>query len=231
MWPFIAAAAAVVGVGTGVAFAYYNWDAIVSTWTGKKIVLLGARQTGKSTFAHFLLNGELPSEYKGTVVAKISSGTRRRVGELKLDISKLTDVPGEHSAREFWRKSVNEISSKDGVLCYFLRGDLYFSGNQEHIDRVEHDIRHIADWMASKNEDRPILFLIATHCDLIRGYAKASEKKKQELADMIWNREDMREITLIAGGDKFVRRVAGSLVNLDGCEALGISFFNQNLKP
>lgn len=228
MWQWVAAGIeALFGTATVIT---RNWDDIKLWWYGKRIVVLGDKETGKTTFIEYLLKGELPGTHQATSLPEKKKGTLRTISELDLYILDVEDVSGRKDSYADWKRIFQSALKEDSVICYFLRGDLIYSGNQAHIDRVKGDMHHISEWIPEKSK-RPIIFIIATHCDRIRGYPTASAKKKSALEEKLRGKKAVQDAILQGGGGKYVRFIAGRLDNLVGCEAMASALFSQQSKP
>ncbi|OQY47269.1 MAG: hypothetical protein B6242_05355 [Anaerolineaceae bacterium 4572_78] len=49
---------------------YSKWEDLVHWWKGKRIAVIGARETGKTHLIKFLLIGSIPVEYEQDVLHK-----------------------------------------------------------------------------------------------------------------------------------------------------------------
>lgn len=57
---------------TGIAgyLVYENWETIKKKFSGKSIVILGQRATGKTTLLNYLLKGEITLKHEATIGVK-----------------------------------------------------------------------------------------------------------------------------------------------------------------
>lgn len=142
--------------------ALIAWAVIKSNSKGKKLLLLGQRESGKTTMACLIDNNKLPDGYKRTPSKKKYPARKIDLTELELYVSTV-DMPGEEEAKySQWKKAFSDC---DWVF-YLIRADLFIADDRKHIERVARDIREINEWL-KKNQKKVVI--VATHEDKVDG--------------------------------------------------------------
>ncbi|WP_149982246.1 GTPase domain-containing protein [Pseudoalteromonas rhizosphaerae] len=139
-------------------------DTIMIALKGKKLAVLGARGTGKSTLLHFLHNNELLIESRQTTLAKPVAENRFRLGDLQLDLKDTKDLPGGELAIRQWEKLHNESD----YVIYLI------NASEPNSDGIVYDLKEVSEWQ-NKLENKPKLLIVVTHMDLNSEYCKLSD--------------------------------------------------------
>lgn len=199
-----------------------DWDAILIALRGKKLAVLGARGVGKTHIIKFLTSGSIPAEYKQTVAPEKSAARRFQLRELDLRIKETLDVSGDKAAYAEWR----DLQRGSDVVFYLLRADQLIDGDKKVEERVLEDLRHIGEWLKASSP-RPQLFIIGTHCDLDREFAKLAAGRMGDYMDKFRNLPTVSKLVAHGGGAQAVKVVLGSMKTIRATEDLVYQIFMQ----
>jgi hypothetical protein len=186
-------------VGGTIYVVKINWDKILIAFKGKKIVVLGEKEVGKTHLIQFLCTGSIPSEYNTTGDPQKYDQRRFFLKNLELDIHEIVDFSGDQMWYQVWEKYFNGAE----VILYLFRADRLFSNNsistsgqkenekiEKTYQRIEQDIYQFMKWEKENGKERykNFLFLkkksvahiiaIGTHCDLIEGFSAKNPNEK-----------------------------------------------------
>ena len=230
--------------GTTGAVVALNWDKIVIWWKGKKIAILGATATGKSTLDEFLREGTIPTQYDPTLGTVPSEAKRIRIRDLDLLVKKGADVGGRMQTRDReWKKIVDEAE----VILYLVRAHELLSQEHKLIARIKEDTQMIATWVREiicKNAPSSILsdpkqkeawirgnwklgpkvVIVGTHADLDERFKPSSRESLEEAFEQ---NASIREIATQFGGTEQTLIILGSLKTLDDSQRLVYALFKQ----
>ena len=174
-WGGVALVTAIAGY-----FTYDNWYDIVTYFSGKKIVILGQRATGKTTLMHFLMHGEMVENPSATIGVETVSGKSLDALKFKVKISDTQkDYPGCNGSYEIWKTAATEAD----ILVYLFRIDEWMLDTEKTEAAIQGHINNIMQSTMKKNVP---LFLIGTHLDLLDKIEFTnSEEKNQFIAEII----------------------------------------------
>lgn len=221
MIPIIIAVAVALLAGGSV---YFNWDEIVIAWKGKKIAVLGARDTGKTCLLKFLSTGSIDPEYRQSPSFKVDS-FRSSLKDLDLCIKETLDVPGAKDAYIEWK----ELHDKADVVFYLLRADHLINGNSKTESRVREDMKHIGGWFDAR-KSKPTIFIVGTYCDNDPDFYLHLTDRMGDYIDKFRKLPIISELVAHAGGGAHTKVVLGSLKNNEYAEALVHTIFSQVIK-
>lgn len=162
-------------------------DEVMIELYGKKIAILGANKVGKTTLASFLLDGEIPTNYKSTGIEKTNENktinqkiksiikelksSNIDLGDFKFFIKEHRDVPGTEKYIKTWKP---EYKSSD--YCFYIMDfNMIYQNDNKYIKRVINDLNHIIGFkndMKNESDENPTnripdLIIICSYCDLI----------------------------------------------------------------
>lgn len=194
--PYIVGTVIVV---VGTAITYRQRQDIIRFLYGKKIAILGERETGKTTLYTYLCEGRLIKEYEQTIAKTKMPRANRTIDDLKIRIQEGYDIGGAKPDRDTWKILFRESD----IVFYLFRADRL---DQEYCEscetkkyacsktkeRIPSDLDRIAQWIKeeekekeklsqdkkilikklSKLPSKKILFAVGTHCDNINDYEK-----------------------------------------------------------
>jgi GTPase SAR1 family protein len=157
IWIISSVVAAIASV-----FLAINWDTIRQRWSGKRVAVLGATGSGKTTLIEFLRIGSIPENVEPTPIGGVKfSGATHSLGDLKLKIAAGMDVAGAAS-RTLWRETLH----KADIVVYLFRVHELTNDHQTNPSnrRMVEDCTFIKEEF-QKNKAKPPIFLIGTHAD------------------------------------------------------------------
>lgn len=214
-------AAAVSALAGGLVLA--NWNEIIIALKGKRLAILGARRVGKTHLARFLTSGSIPADYKQTVAPEKTAAHRFQLKDLDLKIKKGLDLSGDKANYAEWK----ELHDQSDIVLYLLRADRLIAGDEEVESRARDDLRQISYWLESRGKQRPLFFIVGTHCDLDREFATLTEDRVGDYMDKFRRLPIMRELVAHSGGACLTKVVLGSMATIESTEALTYQIFSQ----
>lgn len=158
--------------------AVFGYKKTKETFFSKKVIVLGRRETGKTTFLTYLMTGDIESNPDVTTgIHKIEKTTTKHLDDLGWDITFADiqkDLPGDPGNYDSWLKEANEAD----ILIYLFRLDHWFEYSHDLEETVEEDIKKLSQKLDHNKKDLPI-FIIGTHADLIKD-SHSSDKRVPE---------------------------------------------------
>jgi hypothetical protein len=91
---------------------------------------------------------------------------------------------------------------------------------------VRDDLKHIGDWLNAR-PDRPLFFIIGTHCDLDSEFASLTADKSGDYLDKFRKLPIVMELVARGGGAQKAKVVLGSMKTIHDTEALVYQLFMQ----
>lgn len=207
--PFIIGVAVLLGGIGGITMALRNY------WGGKKIVVLGGRGVGKTTFLNYLKTKEISHEkYEQTGLEKYST-TTISIDGISLKISDGYDVGGSHTHYVEWREQIRQAD----IIFYIL--DIYKTLNKDldYTNKVKEDLTAIADEVAKRQKEtskKIPVFLIASHADKHPDYYLNLQKLEEKVA----KNQLIGTAIIELGGIDNCQVVIGSLKNSSTAKSL-----------
>lgn len=144
IWAMAAAAAGIMGLGI---------HELTKKVSGKRLVILGPRKSGKTTLRVFLEQGVIPKNYQPTKTTH-HFDHEVRFGKLGLRL-KGVDVSGDPSAYSVWR---DELENTD-LVCFLVSWPQLFEASTGQAARKAAKL--VGQW---KGDTKALL--IVTHSDL-----------------------------------------------------------------
>lgn len=166
---------------TGIAsyLAYENWETIKKKFSGKSIVILGQRATGKTTLLNYLLKGEITLKHEATIGVKKVKISKKKLADLGWNVrlkSIQNDYSGVTSNYEQWLKALQNAD----IFIYLFKIDEWILDEGTVEAQIEKDIKNIQKVLNGKNIP---MFIIGTHLDLLEGIEYNNGKEKIKLID------------------------------------------------
>lgn len=124
IWVIIAGASAVI-----TALTVTFWDEIVTFFKGKRLAILGAKSTGKTTLYNFLTNGELKG---GTGIEKTKSNAFK-LKDLMFYIQAGRDLTGSEDFVNVWEDLIKESD----YTFYMVDCSRVFHNETSYIQLIE----------------------------------------------------------------------------------------------
>lgn len=146
---------------------------------------------------------------------------RTRIGAEVHDV-RLNSLSGDKAAYAEWK----ELHDKADVVLYLMRADLLIAGDPGTETRVRDDLKHIGDWLESRNP-RPRFFFIGTHCDLDPEFSGLTHDRVGDYVDRFRRLPIVAEMVARAGGAQAAKVVIGSMKTIPDTEALVYQLFRQ----
>jgi hypothetical protein len=144
------------------------------TFSGKRVGILGPRNSGKTTLHTWLREGALPAEYRPTQQAVTTKKARPTLqgpdSTEKLALKQGRDVSGDAiNDLAAWRTVIDESD----VLVYLFDASLVLVNDEGQRRQIIRDCAMIGPRVADRRDNGrgPRIALVGTHCDLIDGYA------------------------------------------------------------
>ena len=169
--------AALTGLATYL--AYENWETIKKKVSGKSIVILGQRATGKTTLLNYLLKGEITLKHEATIGVKKVKISKKKLADLGWDVrlnSIQNDYSGVTSNYEQWLKALKNAD----IFIYLFKIDEWILDDGVVENQIEKDIKNIQKELSCKNIP---MFIIGTHLDLLEGIEFNNQQQKLQLID------------------------------------------------
>ncbi|MBD2483823.1 GTPase domain-containing protein [Planktothrix sp. FACHB-1365] len=166
----------------GGALVLSKWGDIMLALQGKKIAILGATGTGKTTMYEFLTKKSLPEKHKQTLLATTIKGGIFKFDERNIVLKKATDVSGGEASLAEWQKLFNEAD----FVFYLIRTDELLNESELTVKRVNKDLEQMATWNTNRSKNKLILqkkliFLVGNHWTTDSRFEIA--KKEQKLME------------------------------------------------
>lgn len=188
--PFPLVIAAVAGgiAAAGAIGAWIAYEALKDKAEGRKLVLVGPRQSGKTTLFDFMTsNARLdaskysPTQSPNRTRLDEDALKKARWSELGFDVTDIdvTDMPGD---REKWG-SWYERSQKADLLC-FVANAHEMRRDAEHADEARRAGQQVASWRSADTR-KPQVILVISHTDL-----------EAESSDDILRRDEIRALRM-----------------------------------
>ncbi|MGX1696381.1 GTPase domain-containing protein [Microbacterium keratanolyticum] len=153
---------AVVAGATAVTTAVLN-QTLSRKLKDKRVAILGARQTGKTSLLRFLqLDGLLEGDVSSTVNTSSGGTFDLQVQGATVRFDVLKDVPGSQGlAFKDWRAAVEGAD----YVWYLFRADRVTDGNATEIELIRKHLTSLTTWIDSTRGDKPKVILVGTHAD------------------------------------------------------------------
>jgi GTPase SAR1 family protein len=155
------------------------WDDLVVFLKGKKVVILGGIETGKTTMHAFLRDGELRVDHIATDKEKVKKN-RLRLGDLSLDLKEGVDISGQEDYKKEWKQLFLDCD----ICLYMFDVSKVYSEDETYIARINAHLSHIGEWQ--KELSKPTqMFVIGGFADLVGEYKKLTPSNKQDFEQQI----------------------------------------------
>lgn len=171
VWAIGAGVAALLGIGT-VAF----WDEIITFFKGKKIAILGAKSTGKTTLHNFLTNGEL----KGGTGIEDTKSNVLKLNDLKFYIKSYKDITGSEDFVNVW---FDMIKNSDFTF-YMIDSSKVFNNDYNYVKLVEKQLSLIGDcYEKLKRTDK--VSILCVFSDKVQNFINNKEQFEQQMKSLL----------------------------------------------
>ncbi|NET45561.1 hypothetical protein [Okeania sp. SIO2B3] len=197
--------------GAGGIYGILEWKHILIELKGKKLAVLGAKGTGKTTLLNYVIKGILSEGYHQTKYAKPTDERRFILDKNTwISLKKSTDLGGDTSFRTEWQS----LFEDSDLVFYLVRADLLIKNDQYTQSRVEKDLGFIQSWWQSYdsknkkkffNKKKKKLLIICTFCDEV-------DQLQRGIPRMIGNDELRKIFPLLHKYSTGIKVVLGSLL-------------------
>jgi GTPase SAR1 family protein len=209
-------------LGSAITGAWFKRDDLFITINGKKIAVLGARNTGKTTLFNYITTGTLTEKYNQTVIPEETKKRRFKLHGRDIKIKKSRDVGGSKDDYRQWKAQLVESD----LVFYLVRADKLFNKDLDMEKRIEDDLHQIRLWI-QESKSPPVVLIIGTHCDLDPNFKSIESNNRGDYVDRFKQLPSVRNMTLLASD---ARMVLGSLKNEQLADDLISQIFQQVLK-
>jgi len=176
--------------------------------SGKRIAVLGAAGTGKSTLVTFLRDRRLPEP--GMRVAPVDGKFILRLGKRNVECEVTRDMPGGEG--HLVPESKEAFIKADFVL-YLFRVDLLTAGDPETTVQVKTQLDTMKIWLDGDKFSKPRIVLVGTFADRVPGDATGPGNLRDSIASL-----NVIKLGRVKLGNPKV--VVGSLDTSKGCAQL-----------
>lgn len=130
---------------------------------GKRVAILGARQTGKTTLLRYLeLDGLLEGNIRGTTDANGGGRFELNIQGANVMFDVLKDVPGNQDLLfKDWREAVESAD----YVWYLFRADRLAEDDKDQNDMVRKHLTLLKVWIDEIKTNEPKVILVGTHAD------------------------------------------------------------------
>ncbi len=166
IWAIVAGTAVLIGTTT-----YLNWDAIMNYFYGKRLAILGAKGTGKSTLVDFLTYGEFEDKKSGgkTSFRKTKSNVFK-LNDLRFHIKEGIDITGSEDFVKDWKKNIIDSD----YTFYMIDSSRVYNQDKEYITLIERHLSLIGTHYTNTNRKDKVC-IICVFCDKIPDYENDSQ--------------------------------------------------------
>ncbi|HEY9865063.1 MAG TPA: GTPase domain-containing protein [Candidatus Obscuribacterales bacterium] len=199
-----------------------NWENIVYSLQGKKIVVLGAREVGKTTLLKYMERGILIERYNQTL--KKEQIERITLDDLKVRLKKTHDVSGDTAAYTEWK----ELFEEADLVLYIVRTDMLLRRDTKTEERIQADLQQIKRWskkLGSKKQKQ--FFIVGNHWDSDPRFKNLTPDKIGNYLDEFRSLPVVENMTLLVGGESQVKVALGSLATEKDAHTLIQTIFTQ----
>ena len=215
-----------IGLGVLVtgAFAVANWDEWFSSSSqaeefhtkadGKKIAILGRRETGKSRIFELLTTGkiDITKTYEQTRTFNAISETHVKIVDANIDFVMVNsaDLGGSERSYSDWLKQAKDAD----FILYLINAKDLMENKAGFKENIKKDMQMINEIV--RNNEVSKVFLVTTHSDEVSLYKKDRDKFENKIE----NHSLVLESQLILGGKNKVQLLIGSLDSTENGKSL-----------
>lgn len=187
----------------------------------ESVLIVGPRESGKSTLARFLATGKVYDEYKRTeMIDKYeTSGNVLKMEDLELSIKEIYDTPGTLYADPDLAESDETYDSlgsyEYNYLLYLFDAYKIYKQRKDYIQIISADIEFIKEKVRGKK-----ILLVGTHEDLIMNEIKNNYNREQ-IVHEVSNNPVIQEFLLASKDNNLTSLpIIGSLKDETSCGEL-----------
>ncbi|GEM_PF-1967817 len=208
--------AKVAGAVVGGIAAYRLCPKIARWWKEKRIAVIGARTTGKTHLATFLVKGDVPAEFIQDALPIWLKRPIFKLQDLQLRVADILDTPGSTNFYPTWEHNCSEAD----IILYLVRANEVFAGNQDTMNRIRQDVKRIQSWLERRNP-KPLFFVVGTFCDLDHRFKGLTKENFGNYHDEFAQQDIIKEISQLASRENGRAAVIlGSMKDIIGTQRL-----------
>lgn len=192
-----------------------NWEKLLIRVSGKKLLFLGDKATGKTTSIAFLTKNILATEYQATRYKQKTDERRFEIGDNDekkwISLKHNFDIGGDTSFYAEWEKLFKESD----WIFYMVQSKLLIDNDLDTKRRVEEDLDLIQDWrkLYDLKGEKKKLVIICTFCDQIN-------ELKKNIPRRIGGKELIKFFPVISKYGSGITVFLGSLCDEDNAKKL-----------
>jgi signal recognition particle receptor subunit beta len=157
---------------------YKNRKNIIKFWFGKRVVIFGGIETGKTTLHKFLREGEIVKTHNATRRLEKQKKNVFKLEELKLRIRKGHDVSGQKDFVKDWK-----LLFENCDICFYMIDCYKVNGNDsDYLKTIKFHLTHIQKWQ-QEFENSPEIIIIGGFCDMIEEFNIANSSNIQHVEE------------------------------------------------
>lgn len=143
------------------------WEKIVIFFKGKRLAILGAKSTGKTTLYNFLTNGQL----KGGTGIEETKANNFKLEDLNFHIKAGLDITGSEDFVNVWE----DIIKNSDYTFYMVDSSRVFNSEIPYIQLIEKQLSLIGElYKTAKREDK--VNIVCVFSDKVDGFINNKEE-------------------------------------------------------
>lgn len=152
--------------------------AFIFSYKGKKIAILGAKSTGKTTLYNFLTE----DDRKGGTGIENTKSNNFKLNDAKLKLKKFKDIAGSEDFVFLWKKLIE----KSDYTFYMINGYKVLNNDFEYLKTVRTHLSTI-DRHCSSFDKQNENFLIIVFLDMVNGFFSNRNHFEEEIRKKLVN--------------------------------------------
>lgn len=165
------------------------WENSIIKINGKKILIIGTIETGKTTLHKFLREGLDVFEHRATLRKKKVKKNYLKLDGLTLPIKQGYDFPGQQDHIKEWKEYFKHCD----ICFYMFDTSKVYNDDIEHLKKIEDHLSHINQWKKEFKKN-PKIILVGSFADKIPEYEKLNSSNIQQFEENI--RKKIKKATI-----------------------------------
>ena len=182
--------------GAGILFTSFTaifWDELNVLFKGKRLAILGAKATGKTTLHNFLTNGKLKG---GTGIEQTKSHSFK-LKDLKFHIRKGKDITGSEDFVSDWTKIITDCN----YTFYMIDSERVYKNDFEYIKLIENHLS-IIGCHYEKLSKKDKVNIVCAFSDKIADFTENKNKFEKTIKDRLGNALNYVDCQIFVGSLK-----------------------------